>query len=369
MAIRTRGNGWQVDVTWCGKRVRHTVTDKRLAGLLEYEILGAMQRGEDPAATIATHSDRPVGTPRTLAELLEVTHLAMWADRKTSGHLYEVARRAIGTIGRNVRVADVTEADVDKLVAAGRKAGRADSTTNRQLSALSVMLRLAHDRGWITRMIKIRKLREAQAQVKWYTEDAQEQVMKICERLGHYDLRDLIVVLADTGMRVFTEALNLTANDLLVTPKGHVLAIIRETKNGEARSVPLTARALGVLETRAQARPEGLLWPTLTKRSVHTQWAEVQKALGWPQDGTHTLHTWRHTCCSRLIQRGAPLVQVKEWMGHKTIQTTMRYAHLAPESLDQLMGLLDGHDERGDHTSPVGTTSETRRGNGGARCS
>ena len=41
----------------------------------------------------------------------------------------------------------------------------------------------------------------------------------------------------------------------------------------------------------------------------------------------------RHTCASRMVQRGVALPVVMEWMGHKAMQMTMRYAHLAPANL------------------------------------
>jgi site-specific recombinase XerD len=44
-------------------------------------------------------------------------------------------------------------------------------------------------------------------------------------------------------------------------------------------------------------------------------------------------HCLRHTFCSRLIMAGVPLKTAQELMGHKTIQMTARYAHLAPEYL------------------------------------
>ena len=44
----------------------------------------------------------------------------------------------------------------------------------------------------------------------------------------------------------------------------------------------------------------------------------------------YTWHTNRHTFASRLVMAGVDLRTVQELLGHKSITTTMRYAHLAP---------------------------------------
>jgi len=36
---------------------------------------------------------------------------------------------------------------------------------------------------------------------------------------------------------------------------------------------------------------------------------------------------------SRLVQNGVDLYVVAKWLGHTSIKTTERYAHLAPENL------------------------------------
>jgi len=331
------------------------VPDRRTALACEADLLAALKLGKSTAPVIGEYTGRGVRlsdaedgargnmrVPRTLSDLLDKTHRLIWADRKSGDHLYQVARRAVEQTGPLMLLSEVSEANIDDLKHHLKEAGRSNGTINRQLSALSVMLKLAHERGWMERAVKVRKMREGQGRLKWYTDIEEAAVLRLCDRLGYTDLRDLVVVLADTGMRVFTEALKITAADLLVTPRGQLMAVVRESKNDTSRSIPLTTRAREVFERRAKAHPKGSLLPTLSQRKVHTEWARVQVLLGWPSDGTHTLHTWRHTCCSRLIQRGAPLVQVKEWMGHKTIQTTMRYAHLSPENLDQLANLLNG---------------------------
>ena len=44
-------------------------------------------------------------------------------------------------------------------------------------------------------------------------------------------------------------------------------------------------------------------------------------------------HDLRHTYCSRLVAAGVPLLEVQQLAGHRSFQTTLRYAHLSPGHL------------------------------------
>src|SRR5882672_8580415 len=57
------------------------------------------------------------------------------------------------------------------------------------------------------------------------------------------------------------------------------------------------------------------------------------RTIGW--------HTLRHTFASHLAMRGVPLPAIKELMGHSTITTTMRYAHVAPSTLRAAIDMLN----------------------------
>ena len=52
-------------------------------------------------------------------------------------------------------------------------------------------------------------------------------------------------------------------------------------------------------------------------------------------------HVLRHTCASRLVQGGIDIRRVQTWLGHQTLQMTMRYAHLASQDLDSCVPVLE----------------------------
>jgi integrase-like protein len=55
-----------------------------------------------------------------------------------------------------------------------------------------------------------------------------------------------------------------------------------------------------------------------------------------------TWHTLRHTFASRLLERGADIMTVKELLGHSTVTVTMRYTHSNLVSKVVAVGKLAG---------------------------
>ena len=47
------------------------------------------------------------------------------------------------------------------------------------------------------------------------------------------------------------------------------------------------------------------------------------------------MHDLRHTCASYLVQAGVELLKVAAHLGHKDIQSTLRYAHLSPKVTEE----------------------------------
>ena len=149
-----------------------------------------------------------------------------------------------------------------------------------------------------------------------------------------------VIVLIDTGIRV-GELQKLTIYDIQPEQGAHGVIYLNDTKNGDNRSVPLTARALASLQylTKTTKHHEKVLGEY--QLWITKSWNRVRKEMEKMDDPNFVPHILRHTCCSRLVQKGAPLKKVQMWMGHRTINTTMRYAHLGPQDLYDLPALLE----------------------------
>ena len=165
------------------------------------------------------------------------------------------------------------------------------------------------------------------------TAHEETKVVATLRRWGRTDERDLVVFLVDTGARL-SEALRLRWRDV-----SGPWVTFWDTKNGAARTVPLTSRLATILKTRRATSPASPF--PLTYRRIHRAWRQVRRHLGLSADRDFVIHALRHTCASRLAQGGADLGLIKEWLGHKTLAMTLRYAHLSAMNLVPLARLLE----------------------------
>jgi integrase len=55
-------------------------------------------------------------------------------------------------------------------------------------------------------------------------------------------------------------------------------------------------------------------------------------------------HDLRHTFASRLRMKGAPLEDIADLLGHKSLTMPRRYAHLGPNKLHAVVSLLGASD-------------------------
>ena len=113
-------------------------------------------------------------------------------------------------------------------------------------------------------------------------------------------------------------------------------------KNGEPRSIPMTSRLTDTLKSiRIHGDPNASVF----RNSEGHPYRDISTAFNSAVDRAGIIdfkfHDLRHTFASRLVMRGVDLTTVKELMGHKHINMTLRYAHLAPGHKRSAIAVLD----------------------------
>ncbi len=216
---------------------------------------------------------------------------------------------------------------IDEIVSELRKKGNRNATINRKLAIIYKLLRKAHSMGIISRVPTYLRLRENNARVRFLTPEEEEALFSAIRSRSEDHFR-LCIFLIDSGARV-GEALSIKWQDI---NSNSVTFWI--TKSGKSRTVPLTQRAKDALLSGRERGRTGPFSMIDYQRFLY-DWRAARKAVGLGGDQQVVPHILRHTCASRLVQAGIDLRRVQTFLGHQTIQMTLRYAHLATADLDQ----------------------------------
>ncbi|MFZ2628571.1 MAG: site-specific integrase [Rugosibacter sp.] len=110
--------------------------------------------------------------------------------------------------------------------------------------------------------------------------------------------------------------------------------LLRATKNGEDRAMPLSSAALAVLESLPRSI-DGRIFP-VTQSLVIQAWGHACKRAGLVDLRYHDL---RHEALSRMAERGGlSVLELASVSGHKTLQMLKRYTHLHASDLAKKLG-------------------------------
>lgn len=219
-----------------------------------------------------------------------------------------------------------------------KNAGAAVSTVNKEMGLISRAARFMNEElgHFIANPAQGLKQREPEGRVRWLTQAQAQTLVDCAGRLGPRaaHLPDVITLALHTGMRK-GELLGLewarvdSVNGLIYLEAGH-------TKGNRRRSIPINRPARGALES-CQARCPGRFVFGGVK-DVKRSFAHACQLAGIEDFRFHDL---RHTFASWLVQAGAPLTEVRDLLGHASIEMTERYAHLAPERLRGTVARLE----------------------------
>lgn len=203
------------------------------------------------------------------------------------------------------------------------------ATLNRYRALLSLVYRLAMQNGKVqsnpARLVRQRK--EENGRIRFLSTE-EELALRAAIRKDYLNREAELDLALNTGLRR-SEQFGLTWDG--VDFERRVLTVLR-SKNGEARHIPLNDAAILALrsvEAYKNGSPYVFLASDGTRLCSPRFWFSAAVEAAGLKD--FTWHCLRHTFASRLVMAGVDLRTVQELMGHKTIQMTVRYAHLAPQ--------------------------------------
>lgn len=237
------------------------------------------------------------------------------------------------------RWCEIGALEVRRYIRVRQRAGAAASTINKEIGLLSRAARWAGvEFGQaLENPAAGLKLREPEGRVRWLTQRQAAALVAAAGRLGPRagHLPELITLALHTGMRK-GELLGLEW--ARVDETQHLVYLeAQHTKSARRRSIPLNGLAWAALERRRALGAGPLVFGGV--KDVKRSFAHACQLAGITNFRFHDL---RHTFASWLVQAGVPLPEVRDLLGHASIEMTERYAHLAPERLKLAVGRLEG---------------------------
>lgn len=205
-----------------------------------------------------------------------------------------------------------------------------DSTARKELYMLSKVLGFAEIECGITLprgnpVLKIRKPSDSKARDRRLTMAEWESLEAECKASRNIYLWPAIELAVEASARQ-GELLGLRWENVDLKRK---FALLKDTKNGEERAVPLSPRALEVLKSLPRAI-KGNVLPVQRMTLYHVFVAAVKRA----GIENFTFHDLRHEGLSRLAERGDfTVLEMAAVSGHKTLQMLKRYTHLQAGNL------------------------------------
>jgi integrase len=332
---KTDSRFWWFDFKVRGKRYRGSTKERnsKRAGKIAALKLAQALEGTDPLVrkvpTLAEFAKR-------FTEWLETARL----EPDTRRYYLNGWRLLQTTTIPSVKLNHITPDVVEALRFEGSPANG-----NNALRTLRRMLNKAREWRLIREVPRFRLFKEEGRALR-LDDDAERKLLPVAGQ----PLRDIIVLMRDTGMRNSRELYRMRVenidwnNRVTFNPNS-------KTKKGR-RFVPMRDRVLDILLVRCANRKEGWVFPSrqkgkqITGGLVNKQWVRARKKAGLPK--ILVLYCARHDFGTYVLQTGNIAV-VMNTMGHSDVKTAMTYQHpelnVVREAIDarQLSGHVSGH--------------------------
>ena len=320
MAIEQQPDGrWKVDVEPIkGKRFRKTFKTK-----------GEAQRFE--ATCRAKVVDNPSWSPKPTDARRLTALIGSWFDLHGHSLRDGVRRRSkLDLVAKRLGNPPAAKLDPqtyahDRRIRLGE--GASPKTLNNELGYLRSVYNELRGLGVITYanpLALVKPLKIQERELSWLTtEQINELLQVIRDRCDNPHVEIITLICLATGAR-WSEAEKLKPTGLrngVITFSG--------TKSGKVRSVPITAELEAKIRQHWKQHGQPNAAITSFRRALAKTTIQLPKG--------QAAHGLRHTFASHFIQNGGNILTLQKILGHSSLAMTMRYAHLAPDHLQDAL--------------------------------
>lgn len=219
---------------------------------------------------------------------------------------------------------NVTESTVKKHIDKRIADGISIQTANHTIRILKTFFNFCVKRKYIPenpiRYMKQYKMNKIEQ--RYLTPDEIKTLFNVCKESRIYPI---IMTAIYTGMR-YSEIERLKASDV---DFDNNRIIVRVSKSGKFRHIPINAELRPVLQT----------WLKVDGFDF-TGFRALFEALKRNTGISFRFHDLRHTFCALLIKNNVDIVTISKLAGHSTIKTTMTYAHLYQDHVQEAIEKL-----------------------------
>jgi integrase len=308
---------WHISIYHNGRHYRFTTktTSLRIAEQIHNKKKSQLLAGE-----ITEIAD----TKLTLNQLGDMyLNFAKTKKKSSSDRDKQVIDRLLEFFGPDLKISRIRVYDVERYQAKRMAEGRKPGTINKEVTCMKAMFNKAvsWDKLRINPIKAVRQLKVNNVIVRFLS---LAEMNKLIECSAPY-MRDIIIFALNTGMRR-GEILGLDWKD--VDFENRFIAV-RDTKSSEDRKIPMNSTLADLLTPLKKTEGKVFLGRGgVGMKDVKKGFHRTMKDAGIKNFRFHDL---RHTFASHLVMNGIDIVTVKELLGHKSLEMTLRYAHLSAQ--------------------------------------
>ncbi|MGR8934851.1 MAG: phage integrase [Gammaproteobacteria bacterium] len=307
MSVTKIGNKWKADIRPDGiKGKRYIRLFVRKAEALQFE-----------KKLLAGKIETAVDDSRTLNELIK-----LWYDshgknlnsgKGTLKRLYAYAQCVGNPIASQHKVSEFSLYRNKRL-----NAGITPVTLNRELSLLRALYSECRRLGFIeyeNPFSMVRRLKEKTIELSYLDDDQIHSLLLECEKSKNPSLTIVVTLCLSTGAR-WSEAYGFRRSHLQ-----NGIVSFTNTKNSRPRYIPVSKEMQATIETFFSKHDRIDYCYSAYREAVERAGIKLPKG--------QLSHVLRHTFATHYLINGGSLVALQRYLGHSSLNITMKYAHFA----------------------------------------